>query len=384
MAKVGMKGHKMRKTLSTGLVIAALSMGIHARPAFAKPPNCCPESTIWVATIGSQLTAFVEGYIAQTYVILTNGFAGINAQVVANTQSIVEVVNYQTQTRADLLRQKETKKREGKTEMPPSYALTASATTALATAQNISRINNHNLAVAGTIFHRNLSPDSNSSGSANAIRLVNNHLQKYCDDLDASLGLCTAVDESVRGRDTKATTVLNNDVLDGREFEDAQNFQKTIMGPAAPILGRNDLRTTAGLAKQREKNVHDARKTTASAIFDYLIAMRSPIKDSELQKWLKDLYNTTYGIDPNDPDQTSLYELVRLLSTYRFYNAGWIGAITQQKNDVVVTKEWVLVRSQRLYLDWQRQKLKQLLAAAVAAGNATDAETAYQAYVKTH
>ena len=66
---------------------------------------------------------------------------------------------------------------------------------------------------------------------------------------------------------------------------------------------------------------------------------------------------------------TSLYELTRAMSTYRYYTPDWLDKITQEKSDVVISKEWVLIRSQRLFLDWKRQELKQLVTAALAATN---------------
>lgn len=370
---------KMRRIIASIMCACLIAMPVimKPRPAYAFF-NCCPEATIWIATIGSQLTAYVEGWIAEIWVILSDGFAAINTQITANTQSMTETFNYQTQMIAAITRQDETKKAQSKTEPAPSYAITATATSVIATAANISAVNQHNLSLKNTAYNRNLLPESNGSTSVNNIRMLNEHLKSYCGKLDESLGLCTAVDEEKQDRDLRVSTVLNNDVLDGSEFEDAQVLQRTIIGPAAPKPAANDLRNSAGISKLRDKDTFDARKSTANAVFDYLIAMRSPIQDSEIQKWVKDLFNATYGITSNDPNYTSLYEVTRLISTWRFYSPEWIDAINQQKDDVVLTKEWVSVRSQRLYLDWQRQKLQQLLAAAVAAGNATDAETAYK------
>ena len=373
---------KMRKTiamLTTCLMIGAMVnlKPTPARAGFIPVDYCCDEAIGFVAAAGLQLTTLTQGFIAATWIVLANGFATINTQINANTKAITEISQYQVNSAANILRQAKTKEKEVDTAKPPSYGITASATSAIGNSQLMSETIASSLGQVNTKYYRNQAKESASSSGANAIAIANTHL-KYCGKLEESMSLCTAVAADKQDMDIRASTILAHDVLDTDKLQAALHFTQNIVGSPGARPANQDTRDAAGIVKIADKATLNARQSIASAVFDYLVSIRSPLQNSEVQEWIKKVYKSTYNTDSADKTATSQYEIIRAISTYRFYNPEWVDMLTQEKSDVVVNKEWVVLRSQRVYLDWQRQKLKQLTLAALATGNSIDAETTYK------
>lgn len=289
----------MRRIYASLLIILAITIGGPAPRAQAWycGPMPCEPTTPWLFATGGAITSFTLALVAELYTNLRNGYSAFNAQLQSNTTSYTEELSYHSQAVAEVRRQVEAHRVAQSTQAPPTYAPQATATSAAAGASLQTRLARESIHNQNFLFTRNMDKLTQGSPSVNSIRLLDNHLTKYCGELEHSMGLCEKNTQKPRliDADIRASTVFEEDTIEAELEGAAVDYAAMVAGPPPPKPGKNDLKNSAGIQKVQQRNIRDARASLAYETMDWLVAFRTEIPDDQLKDWAKAMVKKLTG-----------------------------------------------------------------------------------------
>lgn len=287
----------MRRLFAGMMIVLMLVIGFPAPKARACGYMVCEGTVPWLFATGSAITSFTLALVSELYSNFQNGMSVFNAQIAANSESFTETMHYQIQTTAEINRTLEANRVAESRQVPPTYKPQATATSAAAGASLQTDLARASIQNQNFLFTRNMDKMTAGSGSANAIALVNNHLTKYCGELEHSMGLCEKDTQKPRliDADIRASTIFSEDTIEKDLETAAVDFTRNVAGAPPPKPGKNDIRVAAGIQKVRDRNVRDSRALLAHDTMDWLVAFRTEIPDDQLKDWAKNMVKRLTG-----------------------------------------------------------------------------------------
>jgi hypothetical protein len=386
---------KLRRAIVITAIVSTIGMTSLA-PSKAHACECLPVT--YAATISTSELAIGAGFTMLTYLIM-NSFSALNAALSALASATLEAATYTAQSMANTERQilvaQNQKKATNTVDNCVPKAATIRAATIAANADAFKK--------AATIstfnWARGMEPSTSGSDGKNAIITLQKRVKLYCDDLDESLGLCTAVGEPLtpsadagtaqkfnpRGADIRADTLFGADSHPQERTDAVVALIKNIHGLPAPIPGKNDLNNAAGVSKMVDRNTDTARGSVASTTLSSIAGLRAELKDPEMKKWLEAILKSISGnSDPKkagvnpDTDGISMQELMKVSAEYRFKDSGWLDQVMAMTGEATpLFKQIALMEATMLHHDWKSFEMEQLIAANIASSLAARADANY-------
>lgn len=208
-------------------------------------------------------------------------------------------------------------------------------------------------------------------GSARSAQASNQaHFASYCDDADAEAGLCTGVQGDMKDADTLTTKILDTPTLDQAGDRDAANaYLRNLIQPVAPAPLRNDERkSAAGQNMLPQRRSYDSAMALASRIGADVFSWHTPtvaLTAAQKQEAEHEGLLAT--------GQASNWEVTELEVNRRYSGQQWQMDLQAMPPKSVMV-QLALLQAQQNWLTWQRMKLEQQVALAVAKLVASGAE----------
>jgi len=386
MARISIRSRAW-SSIAVIVVCFGLAAGAGIAIREARSAKCpCFASAAMVRLTGVTITAYVETWIAWTYILLANNFAALNAQINGNTQVNAETDSYQTMatSRTDSNRLG-FRQSLASTESPDhKFQATVAAVSGGAEATTYS--------TQRAILEQNIQWlrgfDETSSGLTvtNAGNTIKRHLDRYCGDREAELGLCTVVDDALKNAHSRAESVLQYTVTSENFRDAAIDFCRTLVGSNPQITIRKEMNPELYL-KHQARETRDARMSLALYTCQHLVSLRAEVTDGEVAAWAETMRSLISGLEEGVPDYlsdrspdsvgSSFLEILGFAAKYRASNPKWIAHTHTLADPTAVYKQIASIRATKLMLEWQRFEIQQLNAAMIATIQATETESDY-------
>lgn len=387
--------HK-RFRLPVSVSAIALFVGILNAPQAEAACPCLPVA--YATTIETSTGAISAGFGMLTLMI-QQSFAALNSSLASQSSVIAETSTASTQQLAQIMREAETHRAKMQATNTVDTCNDKASSSRAANIDSNARATQKAIANSMHLYRRNMEESSSGSPGAAAIKTITAQGKMYCDDLEASLGLCTAVGEpftaaasagtsqkyNPRGAHVMANTIFGADTLTSERRDAGVVFAKNVTGAPESRPGNNDIRTAAGIARLSKRNTTDARVSTASETFAYLLGLRAELEDKEMKKWADTILKNLTGKDSTkdagaNPDTKgiSMQELMAITAEYRFKDSGWLDQVMAMTGEATpLLKQITLMEATMLHHDWKSFELEQRIAANIAASLASKADAAY-------
>ena len=375
---------------SIAVIVVCLAIASTAGIAFrqAKSWGCpCGASAAMVQLTGLTITGYVETWIAWTYILLANNFAAVNAQINGNTQVNTESDSYQTMVKAQVDGNRMGFRQSLASTESPDHKFQATVAAVSGGAEATSYATEQAIMEENIQWLRGFDKTSSGLDTTNASNTMARHLEKYCGDREAELGLCTAAEDALKNAHSRAESVYEYNVLSGPFRDAAIDFCRTLTGVNPKISLKKDM-TPQETIVNTNRDTRDARMSLALNTCQHLVALRAEVTDGDVASWAETMRGLISGLEDGVPDYmsdrspdasgSSFLEILGFAARYRASNPKWVTHTHTLGDPTAVLKQIAAIRATKMMLNWQRYEIQQLNAGLIATLQAEEAEKEYK------
>ncbi|MCP1242771.1 hypothetical protein GOB86_12585 [Acetobacter lambici] len=197
------------------------------------------------------------------------------------------------------------------------------------------------------------------------------HFSKYCDDAEAEAGLCSLAEDTMKGADQNASSLLTPPVYaDQKAIDRANDYETTLIQPVVPAAMRgNAITTPDGQQAMPGRRSYNAAISLAHNIGHDVLSWRAgtvTLTASQKAEAKRE------GITQTDVG--SLWEATDLEVNRRYSGTDWQADLQAMPSEKSVLIQIALLDAQRNWLLWQQLKLQQKTALATVKRLAIEAD----------